>query len=108
MGYAVLRCFLVFVFFLQLTACGEEEPSVVLDASLQTVTLDVQKMDCPMCKITIRKALEKVDGVRDAEVDYDAKTASVTFDPGSTSISALIQATTDAGYPSGLKAESKS
>jgi len=71
----------------------------------KTVTLDVQKMDCPMCKITIRKALEKVDGVKDAKVDYDAKTASVTFDVNMTNIDALTQATTNAGYPSTLKPE---
>lgn len=81
-----------------------ESPAYPSD-TLKTVTLEVQKMDCPMCKITIRKALEKVDGVKDAKVDYDAKTASVTFDPGMTNIDVLTQATTDAGYPSTLKPE---
>ena len=79
-----------------------EQPTPSAEA-LKTVTLDVQKMDCPMCKITIRKALEKVDGVKDAKVDYDAKTASVTFDPELTNIEAMTQATTNAGYPSTLK-----
>lgn len=102
------RLFIAFLLFTQISACSVEEPSDTLDAGLQTVTLNVQKMDCPMCKITIRKALEKVDGVREARVDYGAKTASVTFEPESTSIDALIQATTNAGYPSSLKAESKS
>jgi len=73
--------------------------------TFKTVTLDVQKMDCPMCKITIRKALEKVAGVKKAKVDYDAKTATVTFDPGLANINVLTQATTDAGYPSVLKPE---
>ena len=69
---------------------------------LETVTLDVQNMDCPLCKITIRKAIEKVDGVRQAKVDYDTKTARVHFDPGLTNVGALAQATTNAGYPSTL------
>ncbi|MGR9108082.1 MAG: heavy-metal-associated domain-containing protein [Gammaproteobacteria bacterium] len=68
--------------------------------NLETVTLDVRNMDCPLCKITIRKALEKVDGVQAARVDYAAKTASVTFDPAKTTIDALTRATANAGYPS--------
>lgn len=104
----LMRWLVVFLFFTQLGACSVDEPSASLGASIQTVTLNVQKMDCPMCKFTIRKALEQVDGVKEAEVDYDSKTASVTFDPNTTSINALIKATQDAGYPSSLKAESSS
>jgi len=37
-------------------------------------------MTCPMCTFTIKKALQKVDGVQQATVDYDAKTATATFD----------------------------
>ncbi len=102
----LLNAFLITLLFLILPALlsAAESPANLSD-TLKTVTLDVQKMDCPMCKITIRKALEKVDGVNDAKVDYDAKTASVTFDPGMTNIDVLTQATTDAGYPSTLKPE---
>jgi mercuric reductase len=46
----------------------------------QTVMLDMQNMTCAMCSITIRKALEGVDGVQSAKVDFDSKTANVTFD----------------------------
>lgn len=65
----------------------------------QSVTLDMQNMTCAMCKITIKKALQGVDGVEEANVDYDSKTADVTFNPQKTSIEALIKATTNAGYP---------
>ena len=67
---------------------------------LHTVTLNIQKMDCPMCKITIRKALEKVPGVTAARVDYETKTATVTFDPKQATLEALTTETTNAGYPS--------
>ena len=87
------------------TLLSAAEPPANPSDMLKTVTLDVQKMDCPMCKITIRKALEKVDGVKEATVDYDAKTASVTFDSGMINIDVLTQATTSAGYPSTLKPE---
>ncbi len=69
----------------------------------QTVTLDVPGMTCKFCPITIRKALSKVPGVIEAKADYDSKTATVTFDPDKTSLSALTGATANAGYPSTVK-----
>ncbi len=66
----------------------------------QSVVLDVQNMSCAMCPITIRKALQGVDGVQSAKVDFDSKTASVTFDPKKTNIDNLIKTTTNVGYPS--------
>ena len=65
----------------------------------QSVILDMQNMTCALCKFTIKKALQGVEGVEKANVDYDSKTASVTFNPQKTSVDALIKATTDAGYP---------
>lgn len=56
-------------------------------------------MTCPTCKITIRKALEKVPGVAEATIDYDKKTATVHFDPDKTNTAALTKATTEAGFP---------
>jgi mercuric ion binding protein len=53
-----------------------------------------------MCKITIKKALNKVDGVQEVDVNFDAKTATVAFDPDKTSIEAIIKTTTNVGYPS--------
>jgi len=38
----------------------------------------------------------------DAKVDYDHKTAVVKYDPAKANSSALIKATTNAGFPSKL------
>ena len=35
----------------------------------RTATLDVTHMDCAVCPITVRKALEKIPGVGSAKVD---------------------------------------
>src|SRR5260370_38485193 len=56
-------------------------PFTLFAGTLQTVTLDVKNMTCAVCPITVKKALEKVSGVTNATVDFDKKTASVTFDP---------------------------
>lgn len=72
-------------------------------AGSRTVTLDVTNMDCAVCPITVRKALEKVPGVDTAKVDFKAKRAVVVFDPAKTSPEVLARATADAGFPSSVK-----
>ena len=56
-------------------------PFVALAAPPKTVTLDVQNMTCGLCPITVKKSLEKVSGVSDVQVNFDQKTATVTYDP---------------------------
>jgi periplasmic mercuric ion binding protein len=75
-------------------------PFGLFAGTLQTVTLDVKNMNCAVCPITVKKALEKVPGVTIAKVDFEKKTASVTFDPDQASPATLSKATSDAGYPS--------
>jgi mercuric ion binding protein len=70
----------------------------------RTVTLDVQNMTCGTCPLVVRKALERVPGVSAATVDFEHKTATVTFDPSRVAPTALTEATTDAGFPSTLQA----
>jgi len=75
-------------------------PFTALAATSQTTVLDVQNMTCNLCPVTVKKSLEHVSGVSQARIDFEKKTATVTFDAGRTSAAALIKATTDAGYPS--------
>jgi mercuric ion binding protein len=70
----------------------------------RTVTLQVQNMTCGTCPIVVRKALQRVAGVSSASVDFARKTATVTFDPDQVKLAALTEATTNAGFPSTLKA----
>lgn len=72
-----------------------------------TVTLSVPTMDCPVCPITIKKALTKVPGVSQAEIDFGKRVATVTFESSKTNVDALVKATTDAGYPSTLVEHTK-
>ena len=72
-------------------------------AEINTVTLDIPKMDCPLCPITIETAIKKVEGVSSVEADLDTKSATVSFDDSVTTVQAVIAATTDAGYPAEIK-----
>lgn len=72
-------------------------------AETKTVTLEVPTMNCVTCPFTVKKALQNVEGVRKAEVTFDTKLAVVTFDDEKTTVKALTEATTNAGYPSTVK-----
>jgi mercuric ion binding protein len=93
---SLMNCFVLIVAVVAL-------PFAVFPGSIQTITLDVQNMTCAVCPITVRKALERVPGVTDAKVDFDKKTASVSFDPDKANLAALTKATADAGYPSSVQ-----
>ncbi len=78
-------------------------PLLALAAAQKTVTLDVKNMTCELCPVTVWKSLENVPGVSAVKVDFDRKTATVTYDPGKARLDALTRATTNAGYPSTLQ-----
>ena len=69
-------------------------------AAPRTVKLAVPGMTCATCPITVKKALQKVDGVIDAKVTWEPREATVTFDDAKTNVRALTEATKNAGYPS--------
>ncbi len=97
----ILMSLLTALLFLQAAHAETGVPDQVKNQqnTSQSVTLELQNMTCAMCKFTIKKALQGVDGVAEASVDYDTKTAKVIFSPQKTNVDALIKATTDAGYP---------
>ena len=72
-------------------------------AAAKTVTLSIPSMNCAACPITVKKALQRVDGVDKVAVTYEPKEAVVTFDNTKTSVDKLREATANAGYPSLLK-----
>ncbi|MDQ7089451.1 MAG: cation transporter [Methylococcales bacterium] len=82
---------------------AETTEKVTVEKSVQTVIFDMQNMTCAMCKFTIKKSLEKVNGVQKVTVDSDKKTATVTFDTKKSSLEKLIKATTEAGYPATIR-----
>lgn len=77
-------------------------PLAALAVTPKVITLDVKNMTCGLCPITVKKSLEKVPGVSAAKIDFDHKTAIVNYDTDKTTPEALINATTNAGYPSTL------
>ena len=72
-------------------------------AEPRTVQLDVQKMFCATCPITVRLSLKKVAGVLDAKVTLNPPLAEVTYDDAKTGPEQLTRATMNAGFPSTLR-----
>lgn len=75
-------------------------PLLALAAAPRTVTLDVKNMTCELCAIAVRTSLEKAPDVCAVKVDFDGKTAIVSFDSDDARPETLTRATTNAGYPS--------
>ena len=75
-------------------------------AAEQTVTLDVDKMFCALCPVTVTKALENAEGVSAVQVDFTTKQAVVTLEATMTNWEHVASASTNAGYPATLTDES--
>ncbi len=65
----------------------------------QEASFTVDKMTCAICPITVRKAMQRVDGVKEVTVDIDTKTATVLFDSNLTDAKQIGDASTNVGFP---------
>ena len=65
---------------------------------MEKLAMKVQGMTCNGCVASVTRVLKATPGVADAVVKLDAKSATVTFDPARTSVSALKSAVEDAGF----------
>lgn len=67
--------------------------------NVQTASFEIEGMTCAMgCAKTIESELADLDGVQDAKVDFDKKTATVTFDKtvqNPENLTKIVQATGD-------------
>lgn len=64
----------------------------------KTVVISLPSIQCGTCVKTIKKALGKVKGVIEIQVDLENHKAAITFDDSKTSVEKLEVAITTAGY----------
>ncbi|MFB6118702.1 heavy metal translocating P-type ATPase [Halosegnis sp.] len=64
----------------------------------RTVRLDIGGMSCANCSATVAEALEELDGVHEADVNFAADEGYVEFDEDRTSLAAIRDAIGNAGY----------
>ncbi|MCB9457301.1 MAG: copper-translocating P-type ATPase [Anaerolineaceae bacterium] len=64
----------------------------------QQIDLPITGMTCANCARTVERTLSKTDGVGEAAVNYATERATVSYDPATTDVSALIERVSKAGY----------
>ena len=64
----------------------------------KTVNLKIEGMTCEGCVHEVKTSLEKLKGVKKAEVTLAENAAKVTFQPANTNEKALKNAVKDAGF----------
>ncbi|MGC9399682.1 MAG: heavy metal translocating P-type ATPase [Anaerolineae bacterium] len=68
------------------------------DVATETMTLPIGGMTCASCVAHVQKALSRVPGVVDANVNLATEQATVTYVPGTTGLDAFRKAVGEAGY----------
>jgi copper chaperone len=61
-------------------------------------TVKVNGMTCQGCVRSVKRVLEAVPGVQQADVSLEQSEARVSFDPAQTGVDAFKTAINDAGY----------
>ncbi|HEU4688373.1 MAG TPA: cation transporter [Vicinamibacterales bacterium] len=69
--------------------------------TIRTVQIPVGGMICQVCAGTVKSALKKVDGVNEAEISLEKRSAVVHYDERKVRLEALTRAIKDAGFKPG-------
>jgi len=67
------------------------------------ITLKITDMSCASCAQAVEKGLKKADGVSEAQVNFAAEKAYITFNPNQSSREKLVEVVKNTGY--GVKEE---
>jgi len=69
----------------------------------KTIVLDIKNANCVLCPPIVRQSLQRVSGVKTVKIDQANQMAdfmaTITFDDTTASVSKLVAATTNAGFP---------
>ena len=64
----------------------------------KTVTLAIEGMTCTGCENTVKESVTKIAGVTEIKASHLDSTAVVSFDSTKTTVAAIGEAVTEAGY----------
>ena len=64
----------------------------------QTITLPIIGMTCANCALNIERGVKKLEGIQDANVNFAAEQANISFDPGLLRIRDVIDRIQGSGY----------
>lgn len=66
--------------------------------TIKKIKIETPTVKCGMCKKTIEKALDKIEGVESADVNYKKKYVIVKYNPNQVTLGELRKVISDAGY----------
>lgn len=67
-------------------------------ANMTQVTIKVEGMSCGHCQMSVKKAVEGVEGIRKADVNLQTKQVTVDYDEGKANLEKVKAAIREAGY----------
>ena len=83
-------------------------PPSEVKKGINRISLDIEGMHCSSCAAIIEKSIRKVDGVKEANVNFAAEKASILVDESVAEKEALIKAVEKAGYRASLTKQNQS
>ncbi|MHB0978090.1 MAG: heavy metal translocating P-type ATPase [Minisyncoccota bacterium] len=69
-----------------------------VDENNQTVSIKVLGMDSPHCAMVVERAIKKLSGITNVDVDFSNQRAKVVFSPSLLKVDDIFKVITDAGY----------
>jgi copper chaperone len=64
---------------------------------MEELILNVAGMSCNHCKMAVEKSLQKLAGVKSADVDLAGKTVKIAYEKGQATLADFEQAVAEAG-----------
>ncbi len=77
---------------------NKKDVVIVNAANMITLDLEIEGMTCESCNLHVEHAAQEINGVYEAEADFNTGKAEVTFDPSETSEENIVQSINATGY----------
>lgn len=88
-------------------ASSEVDHKIQKEVVMKAVTISIDGMACDSCADRIQKNLAGIDGVLDADVSFDKKSAVIKYDAHKLEPKRLAAAISGLGFKAGSPAEAK-
>jgi len=92
------------------TSCGCSSSCAVTSlhaAEVSSVQLELMGLVCASCNYAVKAALKDLDGVVQADVDYDQRRATVLYDPSRVTPQQMVEAIDKAGFQAEISPDKK-
>ncbi len=72
------------------------------EKGLKRIDIPITGMSCAACAARIQNGLSQIEGVKEAQVNFAAERATITYDPEKANIDVFLKAIKDLGYGASL------